>query len=125
MLMVFNKIDRLEDPGKRASLQAEYPESVWISAHTGEGLDDLKGAIYNRIEANRVTLRLQIPQAEGKLLSELHSVGEILSTHYEGNDVFLEVKISSQQAHRLLPNGQYGVKDSAEARENRRTMANS
>ena len=107
MLMVFNKVDCLDNAGMRAYLEDEYPDGVWISALTGEGLDVLKQAIYNRLEGDRVTLDLQIPQAEGRLISELHRVGEILSTRYEGNDVLLKVKLSNQNALRLLPNGRY------------------
>ena len=106
-LMVLNKADRLDDPGARAYLKAEYPESLWISAQTGEGLENLRRVIYDRVEKERVTLDLQIPQAEGGLISELHRVGEILDTRYEGNDVLLRVKLSSQNAVRLLPNGRY------------------
>ncbi len=113
MLMVFNKTDCFDDPGKQARLQAEYPENVWVSARTGEGLDDLREAVYNHIEADRVTLNLRVPQAEGKLLSELYGVGEILSTQYEGNNVLLEIKLSGQHAQRLLPNGRYQVKRTA------------
>ncbi len=111
MLTVFNKIDRLDDSGKQSRLQAKYPQSVWVSARTGEGLDDLREAIYDRIESDRVTLHLQVSQAEGKLLSELYRVGEILSIHYRGNDVLLEVKLSRQHAQCLLPNGRYRLKN--------------
>jgi GTP-binding protein HflX len=111
MLMVFNKIDRLDDSGKQSRLQAKYPQSVWISARTGEGLDDLREAIYDRTESDRITLCLQVPQADGKLLSELYRAGEILSIHYKGNDVLLEVKLSSQHARCLLPNGRYRLKN--------------
>jgi len=106
-LTVLNKADCLEDAGIRSYLSAEYPESVWVSAKTGEGLEDLKHAVYGRLEGERVTLELQIPQAEGRLISELHRVGEILETRYEGNDVLLKVKLSNQNAVRLLPDGRY------------------
>ena len=80
-----------------------------MSALTGQGLDELKWAIYDRLEGDRVTLNLRVPQAEGKLLSELYRVGEILHTDYEGNDVFLEIKLSGQHARRLVPDGRYRV----------------
>lgn len=108
-LMVFNKVDMLENAARRSAIEAEYPEGVWISASREEGLDDLRSAIYNRLEQGRVALRLKIPQAEGKLLSDLHKVGEILSIEYEGNDVHMEVKLSSQAAKQLLPQGRFQV----------------
>ena len=46
---------------------------------------------------------------EGKLLSDLYKVGEILSIEYEGNDVHMEVKLSSQAAKQLFPQGRFQV----------------
>ncbi|MDA0745997.1 MAG: GTPase HflX [bacterium] len=108
-LMVFNKVDALDNPGRRASLEAEYPDGVWVSALNGQGLEDLRMGVYNRLEGERVVLNLQIPQAEGRLLSELHQVGEVLSTRYEGNFVLLEVKLSGSHVQQLLPEGLYQV----------------
>ena len=106
-MMAFNKSDLLRDPARREHLAATYPDAVWISAETGDGLDDLRWAIYDHLEGDRLTLRVQIPQREGKLLSELYRIGEILHTDYEGNDVFMEVKLSHHNARRLLPRGRY------------------
>ncbi|MDP6042199.1 MAG: GTPase HflX [Candidatus Latescibacteria bacterium] len=105
-MLVFNKSDLIERE-TRAYLTHQYPEAVWVSAHTGEGLDDLRWAIYNHLEGDRIILNVQIPQHEGKLLSELYRVGEILHTDYQDNDVLLEIKLSQQNAQRLLPNERY------------------
>lgn len=105
--MVFNKMDLLHNQDLRETLEIDYPDSIWVSAHTGEGIEDLKWAIYNHLEGERVTLNLQIPQSEGKLLSELYRIGEVLHTAYEGNDVIMEIKLNQNNAQRLLPNNQY------------------
>lgn len=107
--MVFNKIDLLQSVDQREALEIDYPDSIWVSAQTGDGIEDLKWAIYNHLEGERVTLNLQIPQSEGKLLSDLHRIGEVLHTTYEGNDVILEVKLNQHNAQRLLPNNQYQI----------------
>lgn len=106
-MMVFNKNDLLDDQTRREYLIATYPDAVWLSAETGEGLKGLRWAIYNHLEGDRLTLVVQIPQREGKLLSELYRIGEILHTDYKGNDVLMEVKLSQHNAQRLLPNGRY------------------
>ena len=106
-MLVFNKNDLLDDRTRRKYLMATYPDAVWLSAETGEGLKDLRWAIYNYLEGDRLTLVVQIPQHEGKLLSELYRIGEILHTDYKGNDVLMEVKLSQHNAQRLLPNGRY------------------
>lgn len=107
--MVFNKIDLINNDATRHHLQTEYPDAIWISAQTGEGLDALKWAIYTHLEGDRITLNLQIPQGEGKLLSELYRIGEVLHTAYENNDVLMEIKLNRHCAQRLLPNGRYQV----------------
>ncbi len=106
-LMVFNKLDTVDDVAHRERLASDFPDAVWISAQTGEGLDQLKYAIYQRLEGTRVTLDLNVPQAEGKLLSDLHRVGEVISTQYQGNNVLLTVKLSEENAQRLVPNGRF------------------
>ena len=106
-MLVFNKNDLLDDRTRRKYLMATYPDAVWLSAETGEGLKDLRWAIYNYLEGDRLTLVVQIPQHEGKLLSELYRIGEILHTDYKGNDVLMEVKLSQHNARRLLSNGRY------------------
>jgi len=112
-VMVFNKIDLIEDPAKKSAMNAEYPGSVWISASRELGMDELRSAIYNQLEQGRVALRLKIPQAEGKLLADLRKAGEILSIEYEDNDVHMEIKLSNQVAHQLLPHGKYHTTDVA------------
>lgn len=109
-LMAFNKIDQFQDPSMQRRLRAGYPDGIWISAQEARGLDDLRWAIYDRLEGERKVMQLRVPQAEGKLLSELYRVGEILNTTYKGNDVFLEIKLSRQNARRLLPDGRFQIK---------------
>jgi GTP-binding protein HflX len=102
-LMVMNKSDRQEGAACRAEVHLQYPDAAWVSALTGDGLDDLRYAIYDRLEGTRVLLNLEVPQSKGKLLSELYRIGEVLSTSYSGNDVLLEIKMSKQDADRLVP----------------------
>ncbi|MDA0710530.1 MAG: GTPase HflX [bacterium] len=111
--MIFNKTDRIEGTELKESLQMEFPDSAWISAQSGDGLDDLKLAIYSHLEGVRITRHLQIPQSEGKLLSDLYRVGEVLHTAYEGNDVILEIKLNELNARKLLPNNRYQLEPTA------------
>lgn len=105
-LLVFNKIDRV-DEDEREALRDAYPDAVFVSGLTGDGLDRLRSSIYHHLEGARVTLDLALPQSEGRLISDLHRIGEVISTAYEGNDVLLRVKLSRENAKRMLPNGRY------------------
>ncbi len=102
VLKVFNKIDQI-DPGQERTIleaHAEREDAVAISAAEGIGLDQLRARIMSYSEANAVELNLQVPQAEGRLLAQLHSEGEILEERYEANDVLLTVRIEKPQAER-------------------------
>jgi GTP-binding protein HflX len=113
-LLVFNKIDRI-DVDTREDLRTTYPDAVFVSGLTGDGMDRLKSQIYHHLEGARVTLELSLPQSEGRLISELHRIGEVTSTAYKGNDVLLTVKISAENAKRMLPNGRFSVNTKKEA----------
>ena len=50
LIYVFNKIDRLENPGLIKHLSAAYPDSIFISATEKKGLDDLREKIFSLTE---------------------------------------------------------------------------
>lgn len=100
-LMVFNKIDRLDDPARLSALMHAHDEAVAVSGLTGEGMEDLKRKLYEKLEQGRVVLDVRVSQTEGRFLSELYEVGEILERSYEGNDVLLKVKLPGEDARRL------------------------
>ncbi len=102
-LTVFNKIDQIGEGGEveghvRAAMG--QPERAAISAHTGAGLDVLLEKILVRCQEHEVTLDLRIPQAEGRLLSQLHEQGEILEQSYDAADAHLRVRLSRAWAQR-------------------------
>ncbi|MFO7312981.1 GTPase HflX [Rhodothermus marinus] len=82
MLLVFNKIDRLADLGLLQALRAEYPEAVFISALRGIGLEELKRRLQERIEAEALELDVCVPLTEGRTLSYLYQVADVLEESY-------------------------------------------
>ncbi|ACY49592.1 GTPase HflX [Rhodothermus marinus] len=82
MLLVFNKIDRLADLGLLQALRTEYPEAVFISALRGIGLEELKRRLQERIEAEALELDVCVPLTEGRTLSYLYQVADVLEETY-------------------------------------------
>jgi len=81
---VWNKIDRLtterrEELANTAERQPAERRPVLVSAVTGEGLDDLRSAIEERLGAGRATRELLLDPADGAGLSWLHRHTEVLS----------------------------------------------
>ena len=96
LLEVHNKIDRM-DEGEE---QQEEDCHVAVSALTGAGLDELRRRIRAHCQEQEVTLDLCIPQAEGRLLSQLHEQGEVLEQSYDPHQVNLRVRLGRDWAQR-------------------------
>ena len=76
-LIAFNKIDAVDAPTSQR-LRSLHPDAQFISAVTGEGIDDLLEAIVDALKAGTVELRLLIPYDRGDVLAEVHASGDVL-----------------------------------------------
>jgi GTP-binding protein HflX len=80
-LVVFNKADLVSDDD-RLVLRGLEPGAIFVSARTGEGIDDVLGAIARMLPDHSVELDLVIPYDRGDLISALHERGRVTSTEY-------------------------------------------
>ncbi len=98
VLTVLNKIDRLQDPeGAQRALQG-YPNSVAISALSGQGIPDLLQAINESLYENYTPIMIQLPYQQGNLISLFHELGQVERIeHIRGG-----VKIQGRLPGRLL-----------------------
>jgi GTP-binding protein HflX len=72
--LVVNKVDRLDRLGRRR-VANRFPNSILISAITGEGLEELKARIADRFADRFDEVRLLVPYDEGRVLSDLYALG--------------------------------------------------
>ena len=100
-LMVFNKIDLLFDRTVLQTLATEYPNRVFISAARGINILGLKDEVLRLLETEFVEELFRIPQNQQKLISQLHSAGEVLDRTYEENDVILRMRIRRRDKIRI------------------------
>jgi GTP-binding protein HflX len=87
-LLAVNKIDQA-DPATLTALRGKYPQAVFISAHTGEGLDELRGQLEERLPNPGVQVEALIPYARGDLVERIHASGQLLESEHtpEGTKV--------------------------------------
>lgn len=98
-LLVFNKADL---PGSRAKDLAKlYEGSVWVSAKTGENVDELIGAIAERLRSRDRVLTLQLPLDRGDLLAAAHREGDVLDTSVSDDGVLIHVVLDAVGAARF------------------------
>jgi GTP-binding protein HflX len=100
-LMAFNKVDRIEDKSQLELLRMEFPDSVAISALTGEGLEELKDRLAREIAGNEITVNLRLSYADGKLINYVHEHGTVLRSEYSGDCVLLKARMTKSEAMKL------------------------
>jgi len=77
-LMVFNKIDLLEDVSPRIDRDdTGVPIRVWVSALKGEGLELVNEAIAERATSDMIHRILSLPASAGKLHARLFETGSV------------------------------------------------
>src|SRR6266566_4905043 len=100
-LIVFNKIDLLENPDLASTYVKRFPGSVAISARTGEGVNTLVQALENALSSWRLRSRFRIPSNESALIAEIHRVGHVLELRYEGNDALIVAHVPPHLEQKL------------------------
>ena len=100
-LIVFNKIDNVQNRDLIETYLRRFPGSVAISAKTGEGVNKLVQALQDALSAWRLRSRFKIPASESALIAEIHRVGHILELKYEGNDAILVAHVPPELAQKL------------------------
>ena len=91
-LMIFNKIDQLPN-GIPAALREKYPQSVAISARTGEGIEPLLAEISTQLRPIREFLDLRVPLEKAAVIARIHAVGQVVESRYTGKNARFKVRI--------------------------------
>ena len=100
MLMVFNKIDRVTAPGLAKRFTDQYPNSIVVSARTGEGFDAFMSELGKQLRPVREMLELRIPHSQPELIAQLHEVGQVLERDYDAPEAVFKALIPP--SHRAL-----------------------
>ena len=102
VIEAFNKCDALEE-------RTPLPKGqLYISARTGEGLDELVREIQRRAAALLHRVRIKVPYDKGQLLSRIYGQGKVLAEEYEDDGTLLTVlmdNIALERISRELPAG--------------------
>ena len=102
-LTVFNKIDRIEDPLTRAMLRSHHPDALFISVHTGEGLEELVGQLGGLVGGDTREILLHLPHDRSDLLARLHREGAVHHTDYEQDFIRIRATVPERFRETLAP----------------------
>jgi len=103
LVSALNKIDRLADPSVLNALLAEFPNSIAISAATGQGIDLLLKRVEELLNADMVPLRVRLPYEQGQLLQLLHEHGHVRREEYGPQGTTVEGLIPAHLSAQFRP----------------------
>jgi len=101
-IVAFNKAD-LVDEDTRLVLRGLVPDAVFVSARTGEGVDELLERIAEALPKPALTVRLLVPYDRGDVVSRLHVRGGVLETEYRDDGTLVTARVSEREAAALGP----------------------
>lgn len=99
-IVVVNKADQA-DQVALARLLTREPHAVVVSARTGEGIDELLGAIEADLPRPAVQVTLVLPYERGDLLNQIHTSGDIETITHEADGTHVVARVGEQLAHEL------------------------
>ena len=99
-LMVFNKIDRVTASGLAKRFTDQYPNSIVVSARSGEGFDAFMSELGKQLRPVREMLELSIPHSQPEVIAQLHEVGQVLERDYDASEALFKALIPP--SHRAL-----------------------
>ena len=98
-LVVYNKVDAIDDAVEQR-LRSLHPAAEFISARTGEGIDNLLAALVDRLDAKTIELDLLVPYDRGDVLAEVHQSGDVLALDHGAEGTEVTVRLPHDEAHR-------------------------
>lgn len=105
-LRVFNKLDLLEPEDAQKSEKsrnaAENARCIFVSARTGEGLDDLRAQIDAAMPVDPIVARrLSLPMSNARELAMIFACGRVLRSEVVDGHMHIEAEVPESLATRL------------------------
>lgn len=103
MVVALNKIDRLSKPSEAIKNAKAFPNSIAISALTGDGISDLLTKIGKMLFENMEFIQVRIPYQKGNLISLFHEFGQVISVTHGQKDVIINGRLPINLVSQFLP----------------------
>jgi GTPase len=98
-LTVINKTDRVDAARVRA-LRDARPDSVAVSARTGEGLADLAEAVARKLELLPRSVRLRFSARDARDIAAVYNLGRVTAHEVHGDEVTLDAELPERVVER-------------------------
>ncbi|MDT5151249.1 MAG: GTPase [Mycobacterium sp.] len=96
-LLVVNKTDAASGFGL-AQLRRALPDAVFVSAHTGDGLDRLRSRMSEMVVPTDTTVDVTIPYDRGDLIARMHEDGRVDATEHTETGTRIKARVPAALA---------------------------
>jgi len=96
-VLVLNKIDLIEDAGRRNALRVRHPDAVLTSAATGEGADELLEIVESHLGKELVEAEILVSPEEGRVIALIEGSAKVLSRKLAGDRMVFRVRARKRE----------------------------
>ncbi len=94
-IIIFNKIDVLDDKDRISYVKNKYINSILISAQRGINITEVKAKLLEIYENSYKEKRIVLNVIQSKLIAQVHQIADVLSTEYIDDKVEMTYKTNS------------------------------
>jgi GTP-binding protein HflX len=99
-IVVFNKADLVGDDD-RLLLRGLAPDGIFVSARSGEGVEELRARIAELLPSPEVLVTMLVPYDHGEIISRLHVAGRVVSTDYVEEGTLVQAWVHPRRVEEL------------------------
>ena len=100
--VVFNKSDLISD-AERLVLRGLEPRAIFVSARSGEGIDEVLASLSALLPSPQIELTLLVPYDRGDLIAVLHDQGRVESTEYVEAGTLVRAFVTTEMKAQFTP----------------------
>lgn len=98
--LVINKLD-LASAEAVTTLRHLYPDAIFVSARSGEGIEPLRALTESRLPSPDVEVRALVPYDRGDLIDRIHRHGQLITTEHTGEGTRVVARVHPDLAGEL------------------------
>ena len=98
ILTVFNKVDRLGSSIDREHAEHLAPEAVFLSASTGEALEDLRRRLEESVAEETVLGRGVLSPSAGSVIARIHALADVMGSRMEDGKLVIRYRAHRKDA---------------------------